>query len=67
MSAPTTNDSNYLMDNFVYLIFKILSTSLKNETATGNIPIRICIRKIENQFTFTITLETMKLLGNTKK
>ena len=40
---------------------------IKNETATGNLPIRIFIRKIENPFTFKITLETMKLLGNTKK
>ena len=69
---------NYLTDNILYQIFKIISStsSKKYETVTDNPPIRIYVSKIENRITFRIkkknyylellTSETMKLLGRTK-
>ena len=47
---------NYLMDNILYQIFKIiLNISLKkHETVTDNPSVRICINKTEKRITFKI-------------
>ena len=53
-----------------------MNISKKHETVADNPSIKICVNKIENRITFKIktgyyleflTLETMKLLGNTKR
>ena len=52
-----------------------MNISKKHETVADNPSIKICVNKIESRITFKIktgyyleflTLETMKLLGNTK-
>ena len=50
---------NYLMDQFLYQIFKIiLNISLKkHETVTGNLSIMIYVDKKENRIMFKIKTE----------
>ena len=52
---------NYLTDNILYQIFKIISStsSKKYETVTDNLPIRIYVSKIENRITFRIKKKTI--------
>ena len=52
---------NYLTDNILYQIFKIISStsSKKYETVTDNPPIRIYVSKIENRITFRIKKKTI--------
>ena len=67
---------NYLIDNILYQIFKIILLYLrKHGEKTNNPSIRKYVNKIENKISFKIkkryylkllTLETMKLLGSTK-
>ena len=67
---------NYLMDQILYQIFKIILIYLKNHgEKTDNPSMKIHIYKIENRITFKIktgyyleflTPEAMKLLGSTK-
>ena len=47
---------NYLTDNLLYQIFKIISStsSKKYETVTDNSPIRIYVNKMENRITLKI-------------
>ena len=78
VSAPTWNEEFELLDGsysasnikdyFEYII-------KKHKTFTDNLPVKIHANRIENRITFKIkpgyyvelsTLETMKLLGNTK-
>ena len=48
-------NSNYLMDHFLYEIFKIILCTLQqHETMTDNAPIRIYMNKIQNKNTFKI-------------
>ena len=70
---PGMKSLNYLMDHFLYQIFKI--NFKKHKTVTDNPSIMVYINKIENRTTFKIktgyypellTPETMKLLGNSK-
>ena len=79
ISAPTSNDTFDLPDGS-YSIADIQDyfefIIKKHETLTENPPIQIYPNKIKNRITFKIktdyklellTLETMKLLGSTKK
>ena len=77
--APTWNDTFDLPDGFysiadIQVYFKFIIK--KYETLTENPPIQIYANKIKNRIIFKIksgyklgllTLETMKLLGSTKK
>ena len=71
------NNLNYLMDNILYQIFKIIFKYIieKHERVTGNSPIKIYVNKTENRIIFRIktgcylemlTPETIILLGSTK-
>ena len=79
ISAPTWNDTFDLPDGS-YSIADIQNYSeciiKKHETLTENPPVQICPNKIKNRTVFKIktgykldllTLETMRLLGSTKK
>ena len=67
-----------LMDLILFLLYKIvLNTSLtKHKTITNNLPVQIYVNKIENRIFLKIkagfkleslSKETIKLLGSTKK
>ena len=79
ISAPTWNDEFDLLDGsysisdiqdyFEYIV-------KKHETIADNPPVQIYVKKIKNRFVFKIkagyklellSLETMKLLGSTRK
>ena len=78
ISAPIWSDKFELFDGlyFVSYIQEYFEYIIKkHETVADNPPIRIYVNKIENKITFKIktgqfkflTLETMKLFGNTRE